>query len=90
MALILHHPPKGWLPRNWVQPKAVAQTRRDFTATQMLSQKEFYIMYLMFLMVGTGGLMTTGNMSEIAKSLNVFDVHGNRHRAPDRDDCGSS
>ncbi len=74
MALILHHPPKGWLPRNWVQPKAVAQTRRNFTATQMLSQKEFYIMYLMFLMVGTGGLMTTGNMSEIAKSLNVFDA----------------
>jgi OFA family oxalate/formate antiporter-like MFS transporter len=74
MALILHHPPKGWLPRNWVQPKAVAQTRREFTATQMLSQKEFYIMYFMFLMVGTGGLMTTGNMSEIAKSLNVFDA----------------
>jgi MFS transporter, OFA family, oxalate/formate antiporter len=74
MALILHHPPKGWLPKNWVQPKAVAQTRRNFTATQMLSQKEFYIMYLMFLMVGTGGLMTTGNMSEIAKSLNVFDA----------------
>jgi OFA family oxalate/formate antiporter-like MFS transporter len=74
MALILHHPPKGWLPKNWVQPKAVAQTRRDFTAKQMLSQKEFYIMYLMFLMVGTGGLMTTGNMSEIAKSLNVSDA----------------
>ena len=74
MALILHHPPKGWLPRNWVQPKAVAQTRRDFTATQMMSQKEFYIMYFMFLIVATGGLMTTGNMSEIAKSLNVFDA----------------
>ena len=74
MALILHHPPKGWLPKHWVQPKAVAQTRKDFTATQMMSQKEFYIMYLMFLMVCTGGLMTTGNMSQIAKSLNVFDA----------------
>ncbi len=74
MALILHHPPKGWLPPNWVQPKAVAQTRRDFTSGQMLSQKEFYIMYFMFLMVCTGGLMTTGNMSQIAKSLNVSDA----------------
>jgi OFA family oxalate/formate antiporter-like MFS transporter len=73
MALILHHPPKGWLPANWVQPKAVAQTRRDFTPSQMMSKKEFYIMYGMFLMVCTGGLMTTGNMSEIAKSLNVYD-----------------
>ncbi len=74
MALILHHPPKGWLPKDWVQPKAVAQTRREFSAAQMLTQKEFYIMYFMFLMVCTGGLMTTGNMSQIAKSLNVFDA----------------
>jgi OFA family oxalate/formate antiporter-like MFS transporter len=74
MALILRHPPKGWLPKDWVQPKAVVQTRKDFTATQMMSQKEFYIMYGMFLMVCTGGLMTTGNMSQIAKSLNVFDA----------------
>jgi len=73
-ALILMHPPVGWLPPNWVQPKAVAQTRKQFTATQMLSQKEFYIMYFMFLMVCTGGLMTTGNMSQIAKSLKVFDA----------------
>jgi MFS transporter, OFA family, oxalate/formate antiporter len=73
MALILRHPPKGWLPQNWVPPKAVVQTRRDFTPKQMMSKKEFYIMYGMFLMVCTGGLMTTGNMSEIAKSLNVFD-----------------
>lgn len=74
MALILRHPPKGWLPKDWVQPKAVVQTRREFTSAQMMSQKEFYIMYIMFLMVCTGGLMTTGNMSQIAKSLNVFDA----------------
>jgi OFA family oxalate/formate antiporter-like MFS transporter len=74
MALILHHPPKGWLPKDWVQPKAVAQTRKEFSPAQMMSRKEFYIMYGMFLMVCTGGLMTTGNMSQIAKSLNVFDA----------------
>ena len=74
MALILRHPPKGWLPKDWVQPKAVVQTRREFTSAQMMSRKEFYIMYVMFLMVCTGGLMTTGNMSQIAKSLNVFDA----------------
>ena len=73
-ALILSHPPKGWMPKDWVQPKAVIQTRKDFSSGQMMSQKEFYIMYAMFLMVCTGGLMTTGNMSQIAKSLNVFDA----------------
>ena len=74
MALILRHPPTGWLPKDWVQPKAVVQTRLDFTAKQMMSRKEFYVMYFMFLMVCTGGLMTTGNLSQIAKSLNVFDA----------------
>ena len=74
MALILRHPPQGWAPKDWVRPKEVVQTRREYSATQMMSQKEFYIMYVMFLMVCTGGLMTTGNMSQIAKSLNVFDA----------------
>jgi len=73
-ALVLSHPPAGWLPPHWVQPKAVAQTRKQFTAKEMLSTKEFYIMYFMFLMVCTGGLMTTGNLSQIAKSLNVFEA----------------
>jgi len=74
-ALILRHPPAGWVPaKNWVPPKAVAQTREQFTWTRMLSTKEFYLLYVMFLMVCTGGLMTTGNLSQIAKSLNVFDA----------------
>lgn len=74
MALILRHPPRGWAPKHWVQPKAVAQTRQEFTPAQMMSQNEFYIMYAMFLMVCTGGLMTTGNLSQIAQSLNVADA----------------
>ena len=73
-ALILRHPPNGWAPKDWMKPKEIAQTRREYSAAQMLTQKEFYIMYFMFLMVCTGGLMTTGNMSQIAKSLNVFDA----------------
>jgi len=74
MALILRHPPSGWLPPGWVQPKAVVQTKVSYTWTQMMTKKEFYVMYFMFLMVCTGGLMTTGNLSQIAKSLNVFDA----------------
>jgi OFA family oxalate/formate antiporter-like MFS transporter len=73
-ALVLSHPPAGWVPPHWVPPKAVAQTKKQYTGMEMLSTKEFYIMYLMFLMVCTGGLMTTGNLSQIAKSLNVFDA----------------
>jgi len=73
-AMILIHPPVGWVPSGWTPPKAVAQTRKQYTAKEMLSSKEFYIMYAMFLMVCTGGLMATGNMYRIAKSINVDNV----------------
>jgi len=77
-AMILRHPPAGWQPRGWEQKskqvsKAVAQSKVSYTWTQTLTRPEFYLLYLMFLFVCTGGLMTTGNLSQIAKSLNVFD-----------------
>jgi OFA family oxalate/formate antiporter-like MFS transporter len=72
-ALILHHPPKGWAPAAWVAPKALAQTKEEYTWTRMLSTGEFWLLYVVFVMVCAGGLMTTGNLSQIAKSLNVFD-----------------
>ena len=78
-ALILRHPPAGWQPRGWSErsktvSKAVAQSKVNYTWPQTLTRPEFYLLYLMFLFVCTGGLMTTGNLSQIAKSLNVFDT----------------
>ena len=79
MALILRHPPAGWAPPGWAErsklvTKAVAQSKVNYTWTQTLTRPEFYLLYIMFLFVATGGLMTTGNLSQIAKSLNVFDT----------------
>jgi OFA family oxalate/formate antiporter-like MFS transporter len=79
MALILRHPPAGWAPPGWAErskqvTKAVAQSTLSYTWNQTLERPEFYLLYIMFLFVATGGLMTTGNLSQIAKSLNVFDV----------------
>jgi MFS transporter, OFA family, oxalate/formate antiporter len=73
MALILRHPPEGWKPAGYVPKvsKTVAQTKVSYTWQQTLLRPEFYLLYLMFVMVCAGGLMTTGNLSEIAKSLNV-------------------
>jgi OFA family oxalate/formate antiporter-like MFS transporter len=78
-ALILRHPPEGWAPAGWEaraqQGKtAVAQSRVNYAWHQTLKKGEFYLLYVMFLFVCTGGLMTTGNLSQIAKSLHVFDT----------------
>ena len=79
MALILRHPPKGWAPQGWDQraqkmTKAVAQTKVEYTWNRTLKKPEFYLLYIMFLFACTGGLMATGNLSQIAKSLNVADA----------------
>ncbi len=73
MALILRHPPEGWAPAGYTQrpSKTITQTRVNYTWQQTLTRPEFYLLYAMFIMVCAGGLMTTGNLSEIAKSLNV-------------------
>jgi MFS transporter, OFA family, oxalate/formate antiporter len=75
-ALILRHPPAGWVPAGWDQSakrvaKAVAQSKVNFTWIQTLGRPEFYLLYAMFFFAGAGGLIATGNLSQIAKSLNV-------------------
>jgi len=79
MALILRHPPIGWMPLGWDVrarrvTKAVAQTKVEYTWNQTLKKPEFYLLYVMFLLACTGGLMATGNLSQISKSLNVADA----------------
>jgi MFS transporter, OFA family, oxalate/formate antiporter len=74
VALVLRHPPEGWRPKHRVHQAAIIQTRLEITPAQLLARKEFYLLYVMFMLVCTGGLMTSANMSEIARSLHVFDT----------------
>jgi len=78
-AMILRHPPTGWVPVGWDQraktvTRTVVQTKVNFTWDQTLRRPEFYWLYLMFLFACTGGLIATANLSQIAKSLNVSDA----------------
>jgi OFA family oxalate/formate antiporter-like MFS transporter len=78
-AMILHHPPAGWVPAGWDQRakqvnKAVAQSKVNFTWIQTLGRPEFYFLYAMFFFACAGGLIATANLSQIAKSLHVSDA----------------
>ena len=75
-ALILRHPPAHWIPAGWHHEKrvAVAQSRMNFNWTQTLGRPEFYLLYAMFFFACAGGLIATGNLSQIAKSLKVSDA----------------
>jgi OFA family oxalate/formate antiporter-like MFS transporter len=73
LAFVLRHPPEGWRPAGWV-PKVtsrLAQTTRSYTWRQTLFMPEFYLLYFIHFFVSLGGLMTLGNLSEIARSLHV-------------------
>src|SRR5499425_1375053 len=50
---------------------AVQQTTRDYTPAEVLKTPVFYVMYAMFVMVGTGGLMAVAQLAPIAKDFKV-------------------
>ena len=51
-----------------------APQESDFTPARMLGQPAFWLMYLMFVMVGAGGLMATAQLAVIATDLKVASV----------------
>ena len=69
IALLLRAPKAGEMPSP-VAP-AVQQTRRDYGPAEVLKSVPFWVMYLMFVMVATGGLMATAQLAPIAKDFKV-------------------
>ncbi len=69
VALFLRAPKPGEV----VAPAApaVQQTKRDYGPKEVIKTPVFWVMYLMFVMVGAGGLMATAQLAPIAKDFNV-------------------
>jgi len=69
-ALFLRAPQAGEVPA--APPGSrVKQTLRDYAPTEALKTGMFWIMYLMFVMVATGGLMAVAQLAPIAKDYKV-------------------
>jgi OFA family oxalate/formate antiporter-like MFS transporter len=68
VAQFLRHPPPE--PVTDAKPAAGASQvgRRQFTTPEMLRTPQFYVMYAMFVMMATGGLLVTANAGPMAKS----------------------
>ncbi len=73
-ALILRNPPLGYKPENWnpPQPAAGKLLRTDFSAGQMLSTAQFYLIWLTYFAGCAAGLMIIGQTSPIAQELARF------------------
>ncbi len=73
LAFLLASPKGGQIPEV-TNNSAVIQTRRNYTPAQVVRQPIFWLMYVMFVMVGAGGLMITANLKPIAADLHVDKV----------------
>jgi MFS transporter, OFA family, oxalate/formate antiporter len=68
VAQFLRHPPAAPVAD---APKAAAATqigRKQFTTLEVLTTPQFYMMYAMFILMATGGLLVTANAGPIAKT----------------------
>jgi OFA family oxalate/formate antiporter-like MFS transporter len=69
VAQFLRHPPAE--PATEVKPAAAAGAqigKRQFTTMEMLRTPQFYVLYAMFVMMATGGLLVTANAGSMARS----------------------
>jgi MFS transporter, OFA family, oxalate/formate antiporter len=72
VALLLRAPEAGEVPLP--AAPAVQQTRRDYGPQEVLKTPVFWVMYLMFVLVGAGGLMATAQLAPIAKDFHVDNI----------------
>jgi MFS transporter, OFA family, oxalate/formate antiporter len=70
VALLLRAPEAGEVPAS----KAVQQSRRDYEWREVLKTPPFYIMYVMFVAVGAGGLMAIAQLAPIANDFKIANV----------------
>jgi len=68
----LKYPPQGFVhaPPPGVQPK-IRRHDEQFNSLEMLRTPQFYMLYVMMLMVGIGGLMATAQVAPVARNFKV-------------------
>jgi MFS transporter, OFA family, oxalate/formate antiporter len=70
VGLLLRAPQPSEVPASAV----VQQTRRDYQWHETIRTPVFWVMYAMFVMVGTGGLLATAQLAPIANDFKVANV----------------
>ena len=70
-AQLLCDPPSGYCPAGWTPPKtgAGSTAKKQFKPREMVRTKSFYLLWAMFALSATCGLMMIGNVGNAGKSL---------------------
>jgi len=75
-AFFLKAPPAGWLPRTWTSEAQALELRKrqtglDVKPQDMAASPNFWVLYLMMVLVATGGLMATAALVPMAIEFGV-------------------
>ena len=70
MSWLLVRPPVFTAPAS----TKVNQSRRQYNPGEMIRTPSFWIMYVMFVLVGAGGLMAVAQLAPIAKDFKIADI----------------
>lgn len=71
-SMLLVTPPKTALPE--VQKPRTLQGVKDYAPAETLRSPVFWVMYVMFVLVGAGGLMAVAQLAPIAKDFGISNV----------------
>jgi OFA family oxalate/formate antiporter-like MFS transporter len=72
VAQFLRHPPRAAAPALAGPTKSAPQLgQHDHTTSEMLRTPQFYVLYAMFVMMATGGLLVTANAGPMAASWGI-------------------
>jgi len=74
-AMFLKSPPAGWLPKTWRSKGSdevkMRQIAVSFTSGEMAETPHFWLMYVMMVLVATGGLMAVAQLAPMAADFKV-------------------
>ena len=72
-AQLLRNPPIGWTPENYTKPEMhVTPTgKQDAEPLEMIKTPEFWLLWGMFVLAASAGLMTIGNVKSFAIAQNT-------------------
>jgi len=71
-AQVLTNPPTGWLPAGFTPSTTTADGKgHDFIPSEMIKTSTFWLLWLMFVLAATAGLMTLGNVKTAALAIDA-------------------
>jgi len=69
-AQLLTNPPAGWMPKGYTPPSNNRNNHKvDFTQREMIRTRSFLMLWIMFALSGTAGLMMISNVKNLATYL---------------------